>query len=394
MANAEPQSASSGRVHSVDIVRGLVMALMVIDHTRDYLTSPLLHPEDIEHTTVPLFLTRWITHFCAPVFVFLSGVSAWLQQNRRGWTTAETARHLATRGAWLMFLDIFVLRVLWWFNFDYRLTMASVLFAIGAGMVILAACLWLGPKALAGIGLGMMVGHNALDGVSFAEGSPAQYVWSILHVQTMLALADGWYCFVGYPLIPWAGVVMFGYGLGSLFQKERAERRRQFLTAGTIFVVAFFVVRGSNLYGDPNPWSKFDEDWRTVLSFLNCAKYPPSLCYLLMTLGPMFLLLAALDSEREPRLARPLKTLGQAPLFFYLLHLPMAHLAGIAFSLYRYGEANWWFRNPNFGLPDDYGWGIPAWYAVAATIVALLIPACDWYVSQRRKSNSFLFRWV
>ncbi len=359
------------------------MAVMVLDHVRDYFSSPHWDPTDVSQAGVPLFFTRWITHICAPTFVFLAGTSAYLQRERLALSPSGFAKYLIVRGVCLIILDIVFLPVLWWFNFDYSLLPLGVLWAIGWSFIALAvigACdrMWL----VAAFGAAIVCAHNAADGVRFAEGSLQGALWCVLHVQTVLPatlLGKQVFIITAYPVLPWVGVILVGYTFGPVMLFDSNRRRSILLRCGIIFIVCFVALRSLNSYGDPQPWETQMNRIATVLSFLNCTKYPPSLSFLLMTLGPMLILLATTRDEKNPT-TDWLTALGRTPLFFYLVHIAVVHGVAIAFSLVRYGRADWWFRNPPFeGMPDDYGWGIGVWYAVSATVVAGLVPICGYY---------------
>lgn len=377
MASQIPSSTVTSRLTSVDIVRGLVMALMALDHARVYLVNG--DPTNLDTTTLGLFLTRWITHLCAPAFVLLAGVSAFLVAQRDQMSAAGLSRRLIVRGLGLIVLDVAVLPVLWWFTVDFRFIVLGVLWAIGWSMIALALCTWLNRSVIGAIGLSMTVLHNATDAISSTGGPPLlSGIWSVLHVPAAFELA-GRTVYVGYPLIPWIGVMMCGYWLGQMLIAPVDHRRRGLILLGSILIFGFGLLRAVNIYGDPNPWSLQSDSTKTVISFLNCTKYPPSLSYLLMTCGPTVLLLGLLDSSAS-RWTKPLSTLGRSPLFFYLLHIPVVHGIAVVMSLVEYGRAEWWFRNPPFpGMPEDYGWGLPVLYVVWLLVLAGLTPVCSAY---------------
>ena len=341
------------RVDSVDLVRGVIMILMALDHTRDFFGIPGQNPTDIATTTAPLFFTRWITHFCAPVFFLLAGTGAHLSLRRK--TKKELSRFLATRGLWLIFLEVVLVRCLaYQFNFDYRITLLLVLWALGWCMIALALLLHLPTWLVTALGLFMIAGHNLLDGVRSAN--PA---WSILHGPGFVLDTPGHVVFAIYPLIPWVGVMAAGYGLGQVYAWD-AERRRAFLMRlGLGLTAAFVVIRWINRYGDPSPWSTQSTPLHTMLSFLNTTKYPPSLLFLLMTLGPAMLFLRAVDGGVPARM-RPALVFGKVPLFYYVLHFPLIHLLAVMTCLVRYGSAHWMFESPDLGnypFTPPPGWG-------------------------------------
>src|SRR5689334_18087022 len=302
------------RLSSIDILRGLIIVIMALDHVRDYFTDVRFNPLDPTHTTAMLYATRWITNFCAPVFVLLAGVSAYLVGRRL--TTRALSRFLLTRGLWLAFLELAVISVEWTFNFRFELGLImQVVWAIGMSMVALSGLVYLPVRVVGAIGVAICLFHNLLDGVPMPESPVLKAVWAILHVESQLAIG-----YVHYPLIPWVGVMAAGYALGSVFWMEPARRHRILVTLGASMIALFFVLRLVNVYGDPVPWTTQSDHIHTLMSFMNVKKYPPSLDYVLVTLGPMLLLLAQLENVRG-WFANVLQVYGRVPLFFYVLHL-------------------------------------------------------------------------
>jgi len=315
VADVELLPATRVRLESIDLLRGVIMIVMALDHVRDFLGNSGLNPTDPATTTIPLFFTRWITHFCAPVFFLLTGTGAYLSLRKK--TTSQLSGFLFTRGLWLIVLEVVVVRCLGWqFNFDYHLTILMVLWALGWAMIVLSGLVYLPTWAVTTFGLAMMAGHNLFDSVQSSN-----WLWSILHEQNILTDHPGHVVFVGYPLIPWIGVTAAGYGLGQIYNWPSPRRRALLLLLGLGATAGFVILRAINVYGDPLPWTAQISPAFTVLSFLNTRKYPPSLLYLLMTLGPALLLLWAVDS-RTPRFLRPALTIGKVPMFYYLLHIP------------------------------------------------------------------------
>ena len=386
----EPPRSAPPRVESVDVLRGLVMVLMALDHTRDYFGNVAANPTNLATATLPLFYTRWITHFCAPTFFLLTGTSAYLSTRRRG--TAGLARHLITRGLWLLLLDVVILRCLGWqFNVDYRTTLLIVLWALGWAMITLAAFVKT-PKLAGLFGLALIAGHNLFDKVNAESLGAAAPLWHVLH-QPGLILGPPHFLIVAYPLVPWVGVTAAGYALGQVFDRAPARRRAFLLRAGLGVALAFVALRWINVYGDPGPWAVQRTTAYTVASFLNTNKYPPSLLYLLMTLGPALLFLCAVD-VRVPRWLRPVEVLGKVPLFYFALHIVLIHLLVVAAMAIRYGAVHWAFESPT---PDRYpmtqptGWpiGLPGVYAVWALVVVSLWPLCRWYASFRERRRGW-----
>jgi uncharacterized membrane protein len=377
------------RIESVDVVRGVIMIIMALDHVREFFSNTGFDPTDLTRTNVPLFFTRWITHFCAPVFFLLTGTGAYLSLRKQ--SQAQLSGFLFTRGLWLIFLELVVVRCLGWqFNFDYRLTLLIVLWALGWSMIVLSALIYMPVTWVAAFGVVIIAGHNLLDGIQ--SSNP---IWSILHSPGMVWSDGQHFVFALYPLIPWVGVTAAGYGLGQSF-KWTPERRQEFLLRlGLGLTGAFVVLRAINIYGDPFRWSPQKSAVFTVLSFLNTNKYPPSLLYLLMTLGPAMLFLRAVDGG-TPRWLRPALIVGKVPMFYYLLHVPLIHLIAVIVCYARYGQAHWMFESPSieyfpFTRPPDWGYSLPVVYLIWAFVVVALYPLCNWYAGLRqRSSNSWL----
>lgn len=384
-----PGAVKRPRIESVDLLRGVVMILMAIDHTRDFFGNSAINPVDVTTTTVPLFLTRWITHFCAPTFFFLTGTGAFLASRRK--TRSELSQFLFTRGLWLIFLELVVCRILGWqFNADFHVVLLIVLWALGWSMITLSALVYLPAWAAATFGIVLVAGHNLFDTVQSTS-----WWWSILHVPNILVARPGFTLFVVYPLIPWVGVTAAGYGFGQIYNWP-AERRQKFLLRfGLVLIAAFVVIRFINHYGDPNPWEKQPSHVFTLLSFLNTTKYPPSLLFLLMTLGPDMIFLRIIDSG-TPRWMRPALIFGKVPMFYFLLHVPLIHLLAVAVCYARYGSAHWMFESPNlrsfpFTPPPGWGYSLPVVYFVWFIVVLTLYPVCRWFAGVRqRRSEAWL----
>ena len=415
----EAQPASSKptrRIDSIDLLRGIVMVIMMLDHTRDFVHRDILQgfdPTDLSRTNVALFFTRWITHFCAPVFVFLAGTSAYLQF-ARGKSKKELSRFLITRGLWLVVLEFTLVRCAVFLNFDYSfLGIMQVIWVIGVSMMVLAALIHLPLRVVGGFGVLMIFLHNLLDGfrVQGWQGSSSAVpgIWAklyiILHQPFEAFPVVGFpspVVFVIYPLIPWIGVMAAGYAFGALYQMDAARRRGLLLRIGGLATVLFLVLRLINLYGDPAPWTKQSTWTFTVLSFLNTTKYPPSLLFLLMTLGPALMTLAWFEREnvslglqasrlrsQSSRLREFFITFGRVPLFFYLLQWPTAHLMSIIVHLMAGKPIGWMFGSQveNFSPPPGVGFNLAVVYACWIAGVLLLYPVCKWFagVKQRRR---------
>ncbi len=388
---AVPESAGRSRLDSLDLVRGLVMVIMALDHVRDFFhhDALLYDPTDLARTTPVLFFTRWITHLCAPGFVFLAGMGAYLYQSR-GRTRGGVARFLVSRGLWLIVIEVTVVRFALFFNFDYNFLFLQVIWAIGWSMIVLAALIFLPPRAILAIGGMMIVGHNLLDGMgpapyaSITPNAPpmstGDWIWSVLHVPNPPVL---------YPLIPWVGVMAVGYALGPMARRDPARRRRGFIQLGTALIVAFMVLRLVNSYGDPSPWSAQGAPAYTVLSFLNTSKYPPSLLYLLMTLGPALVLVGLFDRPLGPA-ARFLVTFGRVPFFFYILHFYLIHLLALAAAALMGFDVRRFLTMP-FSFPLEYGFSLGVAYLVWIGVVLALYLPCRWFAAVKaRRSDAWL----
>ena len=369
---AHPMSPPRERDASIDLVRGAVMVLMALDHARDFLGDGR-DPTDLATTTVPLFFTRWVTHFCAPVFVLLAGLSAYVAG--RGRSPRDASTLLLTRGLWLVVLELTVVRFGWLFNLNYRFSFVQVIWAIGWSMVALSLLSRLGPRVCLALGAAMIAGHDLLDGLTAARFGSAGWLWHVLHQPGRLEPFAGHRVYIAYPLVPWVGVMAAGFGLGPWMERSVAERRGLLLRTGAALTAGFVALRALNVYGDPHRWATQARAGFTALSFLDCTKYPPSLLYLLMTLGPAMLVWGALTGRDLPR-ARPVITFGRVPLFYYVLHLPLLHaMAGV--WLYARGgvaaiEAAHHSRNGTGG-------SLPLVYAAWATAIVLLWPLCKWF---------------
>jgi uncharacterized membrane protein len=374
------------RVEAVDIVRGLAMIVMALDHTRDFLGSGSVNPTDVAHTTAALFLTRWITHFCAPIFFLLTGTSAHLA--RRGRSARQLSQYLFTRGLWLMLLDVTVFRWLGLqFNFSSHVIILNVLWALGWAMVVLSLLVHLPRPAIAAFGILLIAGHNLLDSVS-----SSQPLWTLLHVQNFILSTPAHSILVVFPLIPWVGVTALGYALGTIYSWTRERRRALLLSCGIGMTVAFVVLRAVDAYGDPAPWSAQHSAVQTAISFLDTTKYPPSLLFLLMTLGPALILLAAFDGG-VPRLLRPVSVYGKVPLFYFLVHVPLIHLLAAGACYVRFGQAYGMFETPSVNqfpvaFPPGWGFSLPVVYLAWIVVVVSLYPLCSWYAAVKMRRAS------
>ena len=391
-----PVQPARVRIESVDVLRGIIMIVMALDHVREFVGTGA-NPTDMATTTVPLFFTRWITHFCAPVFFLLTGTGAFLSLRRK--TIQQLSRFLWTRGLWLIFLETVVTRCLGWqFNFDYRLTLLFVLWALGWSMIVLSALIRLPVKWVTTFGIALIVVHNLFDGVQPAAFGALSWLWQILHAPGVLISNPRFTVFEAYPLIPWIGVTAAGYGLGQIFDWDADRRRAFLLRLGSGLVAAFVLLRVVNVYGDPSRWSVQRSAVFTALSFLNTTKYPPSLLFLLMTLGPAMLLLRAMDRGTAPML-RPALVIGKVPMFYYILHITVAHLIAVIICYAQYGGVHRMFESPQLSQypitpPPGWGLGLPGVYVVWATVVIVLYPACLWYSRLKMRRSDWWLSYI
>ena len=378
------------RIVAIDLVRGMIMVLMALDHTRDYFSQAGFDPLDLQKTHAALFFSRWVTHYCAPLFIFLSGASTFLSLARNGDRDAQS-RLLLTRGALLIVLELTLVRWVGWnFGLEMQRIRVGVLWAIGWSMICLSVLIRFRLRVIGWVGLIMIVGHNLLDGVGLEEFGGWGWFWQILHAGGGFDYGPGLRFVASYPLIPWIGVMAAGFAFGPVFLRETALRRQSLLRWGMALTVGFVLLRLGNLYGDAARWSAQASDLYTLMSFLKCTKYPPSLHYLLMTLGPGLILLALVDRP-VPRWLQPVNVFGQVPLFYYILHLPLIHGLAVLADYGRYGHAEWQFGWPlaasGIPHPADHGFGLLIVYLVTAFVVVSLYPICRWFAGLKRTSR-------
>jgi uncharacterized membrane protein len=363
------------RIAALDIIRGAVMVLMAIDHVRVYSGQPAGGP------TAGIFFTRWITNFCAPAFVFLAGTSIFLHQARSP-DRLRLSRFLLTRGAWLVLLELTFLRVSWTFNFDYaHYLLAGVIWMIGWCFILMAGLVWLPFGAIFGFGVAVVGLHNLTDVVG---GSPSGWLWQLLYAGGPITLggANGPTLAVLYSIVPWIGVMALGYTFGTVIRRSPAERRRLCFTIGLGAIALFLVLRTLDGYGDPRPWhgSKLPG----LFAWLNPSKYPASLDFLLLTLGPAIAIVPLLE-RATGALARLLGTFGRVPLFFYLLHIPLIHALALLVAAVRdHGGVDWLFQNhPMMAppAPQGYVWPLPLLYGIFAVAVIALYFPCRWFAN-------------
>jgi uncharacterized membrane protein len=399
IVSREPREAATGlRIESVDIIRGAVMVLMAIDHVRVYSGLPAGGP------TFGIFFTRWITHFCAPAFLFLAGASAFLA----GRTGGDLSRHLLIRGAWLVVLELTLLRVAWTFNLDFAgYALAGVIWVIGWSMMLMAALVRLPVAAVGAIGIALIAFHNLLDGyagrlVPTLGSDGLSAVWKLLYVGFFAGPVQvgsgGPNLFVLYSLVPWVGVMAAGYAFGRILRLPPERRNRLCLLIGLGSIGLFLVLRGFNLYGDPRPWMAATRTpegppaMPALLAFLNTTKYPASLLFLLMTLGPVIALIPVVEGARGA-VARWITVFGRVPFFFYLLHIVLIHALALLVSKIRLGVVSpWLFANHPMGNPPPppgYPWSLPLLYVVWAVAIVILYSACRWFAALKGRRRDW-----
>jgi uncharacterized membrane protein len=379
------QSTSPPRTASVDVVRGAIMVIMALDHVRDFVTNLRFQPEDLARGSAALFATRWITHFCAPGFFLLAGIGTGLAM-QRGKTAAEMSRFLVTRGLWLVFLELTVMTVAWQFGFQLMPAIAVILWALGWSMVAMAAIVHAPRVVVAVVSLALIAGHNLFDKVQPSALGSFGWLWTFLHAQGFMIPGK---LFIAYPLVPWVAVMAIGWVLASTYSWEPARRQQLFLRVGAAAVVAFIVLRYLNGYGNTFTWTEQRTSALTVASFLNVQKYPPSLDFLLMTLGPMLMVLALTERARG-RIADWLTVYGRVPLFYYVLHFTLAHIVGVCLRLIQGGElaAIPILRDPA-AIPAWYGVSLPGVYLAWALVVALMYWPCRWFADLKRRRSDW-----
>ncbi|CAN5598728.1 DUF1624 domain-containing protein [soil metagenome] len=380
------------RIESIDLLKGMVMVIMALDHVRDYFHGAAYYfdPADPVQSTLPIFFTRWITHFCAPAFSFLAGVSACMVGKRK--TKNELSRFLLSRGIWLVIVELTLVNFAWFFDVQFRTPGLLVIWSLGISMIALAALIHLPQKIILAFSLILIFGHNLLDNVHFENNK----MWSILHEFHVFDLSNGYRLIVAYPLIPWIAVMALGYYFGTYYDKAvlPSDRKKLFNLIGITSLILFVIIRWTNLYGDPKPWQSYGYLPKDLISFLNPTKYPPSLCYLLMTLGAAFLFLANFEHLRG-RVVNFFSTFGRVPFFYYILHLYLIHLLAMLYA--ELSGFGWHLMILPFWItkiPETKGYGVSlgVLYLIWIGIIAFLYPFCKKFdvYKQNNKDKKWL----
>ena len=386
MGTLNQQSKSGVRVASVDALRGAVMIIMALDHVRDFFHSSAAQfsPTDLTQTTPILFFTRWITHYCLPVFMFAAGMGGFFYQQRH--TRSELSRFLWTRGLWFIVLELTVMQFAYNFNLSFRyLILLLILWIFGICMVAMAGLIYLPVRALAALSVAVILLHNCLDSIPAARFGAVAWIWNFLH-QPGVLIIWGKPVLVTYTFLPWIAVMAAGYCFAQTFQLEAETRHRIMVRTGMALTFAFVALRAVNIYADPAPWAHQKSIMFTLLSFLNCTKYPGSLDFLLMTLGPALLVLAYLE-RRTFKAANPLIVFGRVPMFYFVLHFYLIHLLAVVAAWIRYGTAAFHFMfnplpsmgGPQALFPPHFGYSLWVVYAVWILVLVLLYPVCRWF---------------
>ena len=382
-------SINQKRITSIDLLRGSVMIIMALDHVRDYFHAGayLYDPLDLDKASVALFFTRWITHFCAPVFMFLAGTSAFLIGQKK--TKKELSIFLFTRGLWLVLLELTLINFEWNFDITFTNVYFIVIWALGISMIVLAGLIHLPKKLILLIGIVLVAGHNLLDNIHVPGNTLRSFGWSLLHDSNFFNWS-GKNVLIGYPVIPWIGIMALGYCLGTLYTPVfSAERRKKILLMiGGSAIVLFILIRFVNRYGDPAPWSQQQSALYSFLSFIKVTKYPPSLLYALMTLGPAVLFLAFSENIKNP-VSKIISVYGRVPMFYYLLHIFVIHILTLA-AAGIFTDFSWkvwileeplWFTQTLKG----YGFSLGIVYLVWMAVVVGVYPLCKWYDRYKQK---------
>ncbi|WP_438711216.1 DUF1624 domain-containing protein [Aquimarina muelleri] len=382
----------TSRIESIDILRGVVMVIMALDHVRDYFhyDSFFGDPSNIETTTPILFFTRFITHYCAPIFIFLAGTSAFLYGSKK--TKPDLFKFLLTRGIWLIFLEIVVNNFIWTFDFSYSAQIFQVIWAIGFSMICLSFLIYLPKKILLALGIILVVGHNALDNIIMKGEGFQDIVWYLMHQQKFLVINPDHVIVLQYPIIPWIGLIILGYLFGIFYQKDFNvdDRKKWLLRLGFGLIILFFSIRGLNIYGDLTTWSTQDTMTKTIFSFFSLSKYPPSLLFICITLGPALLFLYLVDSTKN-KVSDFFLVFGRVPLFYYFLHVLLIHLLAIGGILISGGDWKNMILTADVFMEAklmNYGYSLPIVYLIWISVILLLYPLSKKYMIYKSKNKN------
>jgi uncharacterized membrane protein len=386
-----PKILKRHRIQSIDFLRGIVMIVMALDHVRDYFHNAafLYSPTDLNRTGVFLFFTRFITHYCAPVFVFLAGISAHIYGSSR--SRRALSFYLLTRGLWLVFAELFIITLGWTFNPTYPFFNLQVIWAIGISMIILSGMIYIKRPYILLIGVLLIAAHNLLDNIHVPGGGIATFLWSVLHEPADFAVGH-FNIFVRYPVLPWIGIMAIGYFFGELYTTvyNAVKRKRTLLFTGFGAMALFIILRSFNFYGDAAPWAVQKNSLFNILSFLNVTKYPPSLLYILVTLGPALVFLALAEKPLNS-LAEKISVFGRVPFFYYVLHICAIHLLaffGVIVSGYHWSVMILPDRVNRVPALKGYGFNLLTVYLVWAALIVLLYPCCKWFDRYKRKHQA------
>ena len=382
------------RINSIDITRGFVMVIMALDHVRDFMhiTSLSQDPTNLQTASAGLFLTRLITHLCAPTFVFLSGVSAYISF-KKNQNIQESRTFLLKRGIWLVILEFSVINFALWFDIHFHLLILEVISAIGAGFIVLSFLLKVPVRIIGITGLIIIFGHNLLQGISFVGNPVLKFIYSVLFSPNLISVTSGFSFVIGYPLVPWLGILLAGFACGKLFELPAEKRKKILLKTGVAALSLFCLLRFANIYGDPSRWSTQKNNLFTFLSFINITKYPPSLLFDLLTLGIMFLILSVSEGIKN-RFTEVLTVYGKVPLFYFIVHLYLIHvIMFVMLCLQGFGLKDLHFGIFANGRPTTgSGVGLPVIYLIWISVVISLYPLCKWYGNYKglHKDNKLL----
>lgn len=377
---------NKNRIESVDLLKGVVMVLMAIDHTRDYFYQApnLFDLTDPAHATIPVYFNRWITHFCAPIFSFLAGISAFMVGQRK--SKYELSLFLIKRGLWLVFIELTIISFAWYIDIQFRNFDMAVIWCLGISMIFLAAIIHLPRNLILIFSCVLILGHNAFDSVHFKDN----LLWSILHEFGSFKISETRQLNIFYPIIPWIGVMALGYYFGGFYSQsfDFMKRRKLFNQIGIASIVLFVITRWTNIYGDPSAWQAYETIAQTIMSFLNVTKYPPSLLYLLLTLGVAFVFLANTENVRGKAVAF-FTTFGRVPFFYYILHLYLIRITGMILAeLNGYDWEMMIQTSPEFDL-KGFGYNLGIVYLIWAGIVLLLYPLCKRFDAYKQSHKEY-----